>query len=88
MTSASADFGVWEKSNGEYTATTNAFTFDDHGFVTGMRRTNWSVLVSPFDELQANFVVDLIALDGTITPAAGSGTAAGCRVPLPIQTAP
>jgi len=88
VTSASADFGVWDGSNSEYTATTDAFTFDDHGLVTGRRRTSWSVLVSTLDELQANFVVDLIALDGTITPAVGNGTAAGCRVPLPIQAAP
>src|SRR5580704_8877547 len=61
LTSASADFGVWDGSNGEYTATTDAFTFDDHGFVTGRRRTGWSIVVTPLDELQANFVVDLIA---------------------------
>jgi len=88
VTSASADFGVWAGLNGEYSATMDAFTFNEHGIVTGRRRTRWSVVVTTFDELQANFVVDLIALDGTITRAAGSGTAAGCRVPLEAQTAP
>jgi hypothetical protein len=85
MTSASGDFGVWAESNGTYGATTDTFTFDQHGTVTGRRRTSWSVAVTTLDELQASFVVDLIGLDGTITPAVGSGTAAGCRVPLPLQ---
>ena len=92
VTSASADFGVWAGLNGEhsatYYATTDAFTFDEHGVVMGRLRTRWSVVVTTFDQLQAHFVVDLIALDGTITRAAGSGTAAGCRVPLEPQTAP
>lgn len=88
VTSASADFGAWAaESNGAYSATTDTLTFDQQGGVTGRRRTSWSVVVTALDELQANFVVDLISLDGTITPAVASGTAEGCRVPLPTQTA-
>ena len=87
VTSASADFGAWAaESNGAYSATTDTLTFDHQGGVTGRLRKSWSVVVNTLDELQANFVVDLISLDGRITPTVASGTAAGCRVPLPTQT--
>jgi hypothetical protein len=46
MAGAPADFGVWAGSNGEYSATTDAFIFDEHGIVTGKTK-RWSSRTAP-----------------------------------------
>lgn len=74
------DFGSWQGKRGEYTMTTEAFTFDKKGTPTGRRKIRATIhIVKPYS-FKAEFTLDCLSLDGAVSKPGGTGTALGVAV--------
>jgi hypothetical protein len=79
-----SNHGVWMGAGNTYLLTFAGFTFDEQGKYNGKIKVRASIKMDGADHLAAQWVLDMIDLEGKVTEKANYGTFEGTRMEIEL----